>query len=84
MTVTVGTLPELVPDCLASIRAGVATALASAADAAAIANEPFIMIVIILLLAAKVVGVQHVKNPRTKKYPREELVVVCSKNELCE
>ena len=59
LTVTVGKLPELVPDCLASILAGVADALASAADAAAIAIEPFIMIVIILLLVEEVGGVSQ-------------------------
>lgn len=43
LTVTVGRLPELVPDCLASIFAGVAAALAKAAEAAAIATDPFIV-----------------------------------------
>ena len=51
LTVTVGRLLEPVPEALASILAGVAAALVSAKDAAAaIANEPFIMIVTILLL----------------------------------
>lgn len=45
LTVTVGTLPELAPDCLASILVGVPTALASAADAAVMAIEPFIMLI---------------------------------------
>lgn len=42
-TVTVGKLPELVPDARASICAGVAAALARAAEAANKAIAPFMV-----------------------------------------